>query len=126
MPDGLPIASKQKLNPPNMHQFLHNIKHHPCLGNMLTICHDGNVIPCPMMRRYSFGNVRDKALYTIFEKRMDDINKFWDLTLDDIESCTECEFRYACGDCRALEESLTGRLNGKIMCSYNPKEGVWL
>lgn len=126
LPNGLPITSKKKLNPPNMYQFLHNIKHHPCLGNMLTICHDGNVIPCPMMRSYSFGNVRDKALYTIFEKRMDDINKFWDLTLDYIESCTECEFRYACSDCRALEKSLTGRLDGKIMCSYNPKEGEWL
>ena len=126
LPNSLPIISKKKLNSPDMYRFLHDIKHHPCLGNMLTICHDGNVIPCPMMRSHSFGNIRDRELYTIFERGMDEINKFWDLTLDYVEGCKECEFRYACNDCRASEESLTGRLDGKKMCSYDPKRGVWL
>jgi radical SAM protein with 4Fe4S-binding SPASM domain len=79
-----------------------------------------------MMRNHSFANVRNKELWTIFERQMEDIDNFWKLNLDKIEKCTSCEFRYACTDCRALEQGLTGKLTGKILCSYNPKEGAWL
>jgi len=70
--------------------------------------------------------VSNLELSTVIEKGWEEINKFWELNLDKIEKCTSCEFRYACNDCRALEESLTGRFNGKILCNYNPKEGTWL
>jgi len=109
----------------NMHVFLNNIKYHPCLGHTLTICNNGDVLACPMMRNHNFGNIADKELHTILEESIDKINMLWGLTLDKIEKCTGCEFRYACSDCRAIEENLTGRLKGKALCSYDPQEGKW-
>lgn len=122
----MPIISKRKISAASMFNFLNNIEYHPCLGHTLTICNNGDVIPCPMMRGHIFGNIRNRALYTVFERSWDKISKFWKLNLDKIEKCTACEFRYTCADCRALEESLTGKLEGKMLCSYNPNEGVWL
>ncbi len=121
----LPMLSRKKILPVNMFGFLNNVEYHPCLGHTLTICYNGNVTLCPMMRSHSFGNVSNMDLYTIFEKNWKKINKFWRLNLDEIEKCTSCEFRYTCTDCRALEESLTGKLEGKMLCNYNPKEGEW-
>ena len=122
----LPMMSKEKFSSFNMHKFLNNFEHHPCLGQTLSICCNGNVIPCPMMRNHSFGNVKTEELYSIFERRMGDIDKFWKLNLDKIEKCSGCEFRYVCADCRALEEELTGKIDGKMLCSYDPIKGTWL
>ena len=125
LPNNLPITSNKKISGVNLYQFLNNLEYHPCLGHTLAICYNGNVIPCPMMRSHSFGNVNTRELYTIFKMGMEEIDNFWKLNLDQIEKCTGCEFRYACSDCRALEESLTGKLEGKGMCSYDPEEGEW-
>ncbi|MFB3765155.1 MAG: radical SAM protein [Methanotrichaceae archaeon] len=119
------IVSRKKISPVNTYDFLNNVEYHPCLGNTLAICNNGNVTPCTMMRNHIFGNVRAKTLGTVLESGWEEIIKFWKLNLDKIEKCTSCEFRYSCTDCRALEERLTGKLDGKILCSYNPKEGAW-
>ena len=126
LPPDMPLTSKRKLAKESMYQFFHNIKYHPCIGNTLAISHTGNVLPCPMMRNHVLGNIRDRELYTLFENGKEEIDKFWNLTLDNIEKCRDCEFRYACNDCRALEEKLTGKLEGKRLCDYEPEEGKWL
>jgi radical SAM protein with 4Fe4S-binding SPASM domain len=79
-----------------------------------------------MMREHSFGNVKYEEIYNILGNKEKEIKNFWQFTLDKIEGCSSCEFRYACTDCRSLEEHLTGRLDGKRTCSYNPREGKWL
>lgn len=79
-----------------------------------------------MMRHHKWGNIRSKAIYTIFKEKMDKIDIFWRLNLDEIERCAKCEFRYACTDCRSIEESLTGKLDGKSLCGYNPTNGAWI
>jgi len=123
--DSLPIMSKEKILPIDIYKLSNNVEYHPCLGHTLAISYTGNVIPCPMMRDHCLGNIVDKGLYTIFRDGMNYIEKFWKLNLNKIETCTECEFRYVCSDCRALEERLTGNINGKLICSYNPEEGKW-
>lgn len=122
----VPLTSKKRISAVDMYKFWSNLEYHPCLGHTLSICYNGDVIPCPMMRDHCFGNVIDKDVHNIFETNWEDINKFWRFNLDEIERCTGCEFRYSCSECRALEEELTGRLNGKILCDYNPKEGEWI
>jgi radical SAM protein with 4Fe4S-binding SPASM domain len=122
----LPIMSKSKIHSQSIYQFLNNIEYHPCLGHTLAICYNGDVIPCPMMRHHVLGNVRLRKLHTIFKNWDAGINKFWTLNLDKIEKCTDCEFRYVCNDCRALEERLTGKLEGKRLCNYDPRKGMWL
>ena len=121
-----PMMSKTKVSPVNLYQFWSNLEYHPCLGHTLAICNNGNILPCPMMRDHIIGNVIDDEIYTIFKQEWGRINKFWKLNLDKVEKCTSCEFRYTCSDCRALEESLTGKLDGKLLCNYDPKNGKWL
>jgi radical SAM protein with 4Fe4S-binding SPASM domain len=121
----LPIMSKMKMSS-TLHQFLSNTKFHPCLGHTVAIGCNGDVAPCPMMKNHNLGNLRDTDFHTIFGRRGKGIYKFWELTLDKIDKCNGCEFRYACIDCRALEENLTGIAEGKMLCSYNPKEGKWI
>ena len=125
LPKDLPITSKKKIQPGSMYQFFNNIEYHPCLGHTLAICFNGNVIPCPMMRGHSFGNVSNKELYAVLKSEWERIDNFWELNLDKIEKCCSCEFRYSCADCRSLEESLTGKLDGKMLCNYDPSEGKW-
>lgn len=121
----LSLISRDGIHPVKIERFLDNILYHPCLGHAVSICYNGNVVPCPMMRNHIFGNVDNVDLSTIIGKMWKEINNYWSLNLDKIEKCTDCEFRYACNDCRAIEESLTGRLKGKILCGYDPREGVW-
>jgi radical SAM protein with 4Fe4S-binding SPASM domain len=116
----LPIRNKKDISPINLFQFLNNMKFHPCLGHSITICFDGKVLPCSMMRNYVIGNIKEISLADIFSQKMDEINKFWELNLGKIGKCKNCEFKYVCEDCRALEESLTGNLKEKILCDYNP------
>jgi radical SAM protein with 4Fe4S-binding SPASM domain len=120
------LFSKKKIRSVNLFQFQNNLEYHPCLGHTLAINCDGRVTPCPMMRKYSFGNIKIDKLCTIFQKQWEAIDKFWKLNLDKIEKCADCEFRYSCDDCRALEECLTGEIGGKILCSYNPINGEWI
>jgi len=122
------VNNFKKLSKQNMHlniyQFMNNKSYHPCLGHSLAICHNGDIIPCPMMRTHKLGNVKNGKLCSIFKNGA--IYKFWNLNLDKIEKCNVCEFRYVCNDCRCLEEHLSGSLTGKELCNYNPIEGKWI
>lgn len=119
------FPSKRKIPKTNLYQFFHNSKLHPCLGGSITITCNGNVIPCPMLREKVIGNVEKEELYDLFGEKKEEIEKYWNLTLDHVEKCKMCEFRYACTDCRALEKKLTGDLYGKKLCNYDPEKGKW-
>lgn len=121
----LKISKPTVLMSVDLTSFCHNIKYHPCLGCIISITFDGRVLPCPMMRDRSFGNLKSEQVYSIFGNKWEEINKFWTMNLDNIDKCKDCEFRYACADCRALEESLTGKVDGKVTCSYDSLEGKW-
>lgn len=121
-----PLVSKKKINKTDIYQFSHNKKFHPCLGNSLTISWRGEVLPCPLMRSRSFGKIHKKTLPHFFKPGENNLETFWNLRLDTLSKCKNCEFRYSCGDCRALEESLTGNLSGKVLCNYDPENGVWI
>lgn len=119
---------KNKLNQElstNLFQFTNNLIYHPCLGNSLTITHNGNLIPCAMLRSYVFGNIKKMRIYDIFQEKKEDIDKIWKMNLDELEKCTNCEFRYVCMDCRALEIHQTGKIRGKELCNYEPSTGKW-
>ncbi|NMB78638.1 MAG: radical SAM protein [Methanomicrobiales archaeon] len=120
------LISKSKIQKTNLFRFTHMKKKHPCLANSLTVSWRGEVLPCPMLRRYSLGSVKEQPLYELLRKNSEGFDKFWGMCLEKIPRCTACEFRYACNDCRALEESLTGDLNGKALCRYDVSNGIWV
>lgn len=121
-----PLTSKTKIPKTDVYTFSRNKKIHSCLGNSLTITWKGDVLPCPMMRKHVLGNICDAGLYTVFQENKEGIEKFWNLCLDTVQRCKSCEFKYACNECRALEESLTENLKGKYLCNYEPSTGIWL
>ncbi|MCK9580397.1 MAG: SPASM domain-containing protein [Methanoregula sp.] len=120
-----PLSSKKKMPKTNLERFTHNNKLHPCLAQSITISWNGEVLPCPMMRNYSLGNINDRKLWTFFKNTPDSIQEFWNISLTRLDKCGKCEFRYACTDCRALETAKTGDLKSKVLCNYDPSKGMW-
>lgn len=126
LPQDSNMVSKKKIQKTDIFRFSHTRKKHPCLANSLTISWKGEVLPCPMLRKHSLGTVKNQHLYEIFKKNTEGLEKFWNMNLEKIPTCKKCEFRYACNDCRALEEALTGDLYGKSLCNYDAPKGIWV
>ena len=71
-----------------------------------------------MERRLSHGNLKNATLENILSSEILSFNK------DKIKECSECEFRYACYDCRP--DSLTEDIQEKpYYCTYNVRNGFW-
>jgi radical SAM protein with 4Fe4S-binding SPASM domain len=120
------LITKTKIQNTDIFRFSHTKKKHPCLANSITISWRGDILPCPMLRKHSLGNVKNQHLFDFFKTHKEELEKFWRLNLDNIQKCKNCEFRYSCNDCRALEETLTGDLYGKKLCNYDVTKGVWV
>lgn len=99
--------------------FFHNLEFHPCLGKSLFISSKGNIYPCPMFRIYKLANTKNKDFLTVLKEIKFDIVSIWKNNLDYIDRCKNCEFRYLCSDCRALEEKLSKSSNNKLLCEFN-------
>lgn len=115
---------KRSIEKTSLERFTHNNILHPCLGNSITISWNGKVLPCPMMRKHSLGNIMENKLWTFLTGAQGSIQKYWNINLNTLKRCNICEFRYACIDCRALEAALTGDLYSKLLCTYDPSKGT--
>ncbi len=89
---------------------------HNCFNDKIYVAANLDVFPCVMERRIKHGT------FTQNDFRLNnDIRKF---TKDKIKECSECEYRYACFDCRP--NSLSKELSEKPWyCTYNPLTGNW-
>lgn len=100
-----------------------NMSKNSCWFGKLAITSEGNIIPCIFARDQVAGNVKDKSLKEIIENKM---LEFWSLTIDQIDVCKDCEYRYLCHDCRPWAYGFTGNLYAKSpRCTYNPYTGEW-
>lgn len=117
------VIKRVNLRHITIHEFLHAQEFHPCLYGKLAISADGFLLPCPAMPENVVGDLREESLQALFEKRV--LDPYWQLTKDHIKPCQDCEFRYACPDCRALHARVTGHLTKVAYCSYNPITGMW-
>lgn len=98
-----------------------------CWSGKLLITPQGEVSPCPSAREQKFfvGNIRKTPLKKILAEKV--LHDLWGLTLDDVAACRECEFRFACHDCRANAYVYSGNLLEKNpYCLYEPKKGTWM
>lgn len=94
------------------------MKRHNCFGTKLYIAADLEVYPCVMERRFSHGNL---VGHTLRELLQADI---LEMTKDRIEGCRDCEYRYACFDCRP-DSMGRGRFDKPWYCAYDPTTGLW-
>lgn len=103
-------------------QFINNHFYNPCLNKKIAITSSGDVIPCIFSRNCVAGNVKNKKLKDLKKE----IEKQWMFTKNDIEECKDCEYRYACSDCRPLALGINGNIYSKYpRCCYSPEKGVW-
>ena len=117
----IPLFGKERAANATLQFFEWCQEYHPCLGGILTVASDGNVYVCRTMRKKSLGNVLDTNLSEIIRNQREEIGEFWNLTRDKIAPCRNCEYRYSCMDCRAIE----GDLCQTNLCGYDPREGKW-
>ena len=95
-------------------QVLHN-----CFGERLYIDYKLNLYPCAMERRITYGNVSGSTLDVLLH------DSIATLTKDRIQGCKDCEYRYACYDCRC--DANGAPTNAKPWyCTYDQNNGIWI
>lgn len=108
----------------NKYLFEKSLFENTCWFGKFAIASNGNVLPCVFERNKSYGNVIDDSISQILSSEK--LQTLWDLNKDLVNVCKDCEFRYACKDCRPLGECECGDLFGKYSrCTYNPYTGIW-
>ncbi len=95
-----------------------------CWRGQLTVTPTGEVLFCNMLRDLPAGELARQDLSQIIGSQH--CQSTWAITLDDVETCRECELRFACYDCRAAARMLTGDLYARNpLCLYDPLQGTW-
>lgn len=100
--------------------IIKNVSGHNCFLNNIYIRTDLTVYPCVMERRMSHGNLKGKkSINEVMQNNIKIFNK------DKITVCKECEYRYACSDCRPDNFSENDK-DKPWNCTYNPYTGEWI
>jgi len=120
---------KPLIRPPfftNEYSFTRAHYYHNCLAGKLAVTASGDVIPCIFARRQVCGNILTAPLAEILQNQP--LQACWRTTKDQIAKCKDCEYRYACFDCRPLAQCGDSRncwLTCHVGCAYNPYTGEW-
>ena len=94
-----------------------------CWRGLIAVSSKGEVYPCIFARQRPVGKLPETGLEEII--RGQDLQRLWQINLEDVETCKDCELRYGCFDCRALALTTTGGLFSKNpRCRYNPYTGL--
>jgi radical SAM protein with 4Fe4S-binding SPASM domain len=108
----------------NQEVYKRNRSWNSCWFGKVAVTSNGNVLPCVFARDQVVGNIKKQSLSEIINDET--LLNYWRLTKDQIEVCSDCEFRYVCQDCRPWAYGFTGNITAKSpRCTYNPYTGVW-
>lgn len=128
--DLLPTSyAKEPIKPPfvtDIDSFNKAHWQHCCLAGKLAVTSTGDVIPCIFARQQVCGNILHNSLQSILTEQP--LQQCWHTTKDQVTKCQDCEYRYACADCRPLAQGCDPRkqwLAPSTGCSYNPYTGIW-
>ena len=95
-----------------------------CWYGKFAITETGMVIPCVFERNIILGDLKEQSIQEVLNSET--LEKYWYLTLNQVEICKDCEFKYSCTDCRPLGMGNSGNLLGKNpRCTYDPYTGEW-
>lgn len=97
-----------------------------CLAGKIAITSTGDVIPCIFARDQICGNILTHSLADILIDHP--LQHCWHTTKDQINKCSDCEYRYACSDCRPLAQGSDPEKSwvaSPTTCSYDPYTGKW-
>ena len=94
-----------------------------CWRGEILIASDGAAYPCIFTRKMPVGKFPEMRLEEIIQGQA--VQRLWQITLDEVETCKDCELRYGCFNCSALALTTTGKLLAKNPhCQYNPYTGL--
>ncbi|MDG1849344.1 MAG: grasp-with-spasm system SPASM domain peptide maturase [Flavobacteriales bacterium] len=94
-----------------------------CLHKKISIDFEGNIKNCPSMH-HDHGCIKDKSLVAAIDEPK--FKTAWFIKKDEIEICSDCEFRHMCLDCRAFIDNPENPYSRPSTCGYNPYIGKWL
>lgn len=108
----------------NKFTFYYAQKYNSCWGHLLMLRADGKIILCPHARDFVVGDIKQQSMDEIMKSDL--LEKYWTLTIDQVDICRDCEYRYFCEDCRPLAfYENTGLYSKMPRCTYNPYTGIW-
>lgn len=109
----------------NKSYFDNSVNKNTCWHGKFAISTNGDVYPCEFERSIVYGNVNKQSVKEILNSPI--LNKCWGMSFKHINFCKDCEYRFACKDCRPLGYADRGILTDKsYRCSYNPYTGKWI
>jgi len=121
------VNTKNRKNPDfhtTKNKFNKNRNQNSCWYGKCAIADNGDVLPCVFERNIIYGNIKKLSISNILKS--ESLKKYWHLHYGKIEVCQDCEFRFACKDCRPLGMSMSGNIYSKnYRCDYNPYTGEW-
>lgn len=106
--------------------FIRSLTYNTCLAGKIAITTKGNIIPCIFARNNWLGNVKSTPLHTILSNEK--LRNCWHTNKDKVTKCKDCEYRYACPDCRPCSQSSDSANNWLAAppnCHYDPYSGQW-
>lgn len=102
--------------------YYRNKQWNSCWYGKFAVTAQGEVIPCIFSREFVCGNISKDSFEDIENKLL----SYWRITKDSVITCQDCEFRYACDDCRPLSYSEGENLFSKYpRCFYSPERCEW-
>lgn len=98
-----------------------NQKYNSCWGAKIAITADGKIRPC------IYSDVCVGHLDSGFpDDAIAKLKEYWFITKDRVDTCSVCELRHICFDCREIARRQTGNLlAANPHCSYDPHKGTW-
>ncbi len=123
------VYAKPPIKPPfytDLDSFCRAHRDHSCLAGKIAVTAGGDVIPCIFARSQICGNILNTPLADVLNGQP--LKECWHTTKDLIDKCKDCEFRYACYDCRPLAQGSDPEkrwLASAVGCLYDPYTGKW-
>ncbi|NGX53002.1 MAG: Antilisterial bacteriocin subtilosin biosynthesis protein AlbA [Candidatus Anoxychlamydiales bacterium] len=112
------ITKKSFQNKISKNLISKNLTGQRCFLEKLYVATNLDVYPCVMERRICYGNLREKKFDQLIQHSMRFLSK------DNIQTCKDCEYRYACLDCRP--DANGSDLDQKPWyCLYDPYIANW-
>lgn len=106
----------------NQQMFLEAKNYNSCLNKKISIDVSGEIKNCPSFER-SYGNIQDTSLRDALD--FPDFKSAWNVTKDNVDICSVCEFRYICTDCRAYTQNGSLGQGKPLKCTYDPYNAIW-
>ena len=95
---------------------------HSCYKNKICITASLDVHPCVMERSIVYGSLLSAPLVDVLKAG----NPYMGASKNLVSTCRDCEYRYACFDCRVDRVSPDDFYSKSSNCGYNPHTGIWV